>query len=129
MEKEKGMAKNEINFLKHFIFFGSFRQTESENGRVTWVFEKKGECWSHISFIPLTFCLPFGALNERRKHKAKALYKIRVRGIMRSQVMQNDVNAVQWKNKILTNKTGFFVEPNNHWVEGFFYEGGEEITS
>ncbi len=120
------MSKDFLKRLRHRVKIGRIKEVEDEKGDIIQSFFFIKEVWADIKPITLTHYLPLGVSNESNPRQAKCFFKVKIRANAFAKGRHEEINALIWNNKILNNFYNFNLDACNTYVEGLFYDQGQE---
>ncbi len=119
----QGVAK-----LIQRLEIGRFYQTEDENGCLKDCFDLFKEVWAEIKPLSLLNQSNPKSSFDCRQKVTKHVYLIKIRENVISRARHEMINAVRWKHKILTNFYSLGLDSSGIYLEGLFYDQGQESS-
>jgi hypothetical protein len=120
------MSNKMIKRLRYRLKFGKCSEIEDANCEIKRSFCHMATIWGSVVSHPLTNSLPFSLSNDSEFKKNKVIYKVRIRVNSLSLVVQQEMNAILWKDKILINFYKFLPDLSENYLEGLFYADCQE---
>ena len=121
------MIDEDIGKLKYRIKIGRLRESEDEAGGVKRNFDSFKDVWAEIRPLSLTNSSYIGGSNESNLRNIKNVYLIKIRKNVFSRGRHEAINAIVWKYKILTNFYCLRPDKTDNFLEGLFYDQGQEL--
>ena len=123
------MNDGSTNSLRHRIKLGRYSESENDEGVLKRHFKPVKEVWAEIKPIPQNYYFRTESVHESNLNGKKNVYKIKIRKNVLSKGRHEQINAILWKYKILTNFYNLRPDETEIFLEGVFCEQGSGVIN
>ncbi|MDP3372564.1 MAG: hypothetical protein Q8S21_06745 [Candidatus Paracaedibacteraceae bacterium] len=126
------MNDGSVNTLRHRIKLGRYSESENDEGALKRHFKPIKDAWAEIKPVSQNYYFRNESVHESNlnayKNGKKNAYKIKIRKNVVSKGRHEQINAILWKYKILTNFYNLRPDETEIFLEGVFCEQGSGVN-